>query len=316
MSDFDKFFNNDYDFEIILGTYLYPHRLLSEPDWNDRYSATEIINTAKVDDLEIYITINGGLFVTPPPELILEDPLDFSKFYNKQEFEEKVATAFNQLICEFSFFGLVSEPATPVQISIGKKINNHALITSGYGGREMYLDRTITPSIDLLSQNRWRTYPLVNPDIILKAICLERASILARINITIPVIIASAYSNFSKRQLGETIIDSWMVIEQLLNDYWKVHISKINDTSRKKRLKDHRTYSSSVKIEMLFSLGLFPNDLYEKINKARKHRNDLAHNVVISLDGAKESTVALQSMIEFFLKTKIEPLLVNEGINW
>ena len=306
MSNLDYFFQN-VPSETVIGTYLYPHVLLGKPNFDDPYSATSIISKLEVDDLEIFITLNGGLFVKPPMDLV--------QIAEKIEFEERVSKAFNLIICEFAFNGIVSVPATPVHIAVGKLINNHALIISASGGSEMYLEKTMEQSMHLI-RGTWRTHRMTSPDIIQKVIRLDCSTKLMEVSQNLPALIAGAYSYFSQRQLSESLLDSWIVIEQILDWYWSNYVSKFSDKKRKESLKDSRTYTSAVRIEILCSASVFPQQVYEKINNARKHRNNLAHRAKINISMAKETVDALKLMIEFFCGCSINPFLVNEGVNW
>lgn len=309
MSALDKFFQGKSGSGSVIGTYLYPYRLLSEPDWNDPYTATAVIATTNVDSLEVHITCNGGLFLRPPGKLV--------DFQDKIAFEEKASNAFNRIICEFAFHGIVSEPSTPTHISAGKMIDDHALITSAGGEREIYPERTTNPSLHLLlPQGIWQMYPLVDAKTVQEVVHLKASSEIAKVSESLPALTAGAYSLFSRRQLSEALIDSWIVIEQLVDCFWSTHISQVSDKRRRGRLKDTRTYTSSVRIEILHTIGTFPRSLYEALAVARKHRNDLAHRADINLKMARETVTAMKQMIEFYCGCTIEPLLTNDSLNW
>jgi hypothetical protein len=50
----------------------------------------------------------------------------------------------------------------------------------------------------------------------------------------------------------------------------------------KEILKDSRTYPFSVKLQLVYSMGLLPNPIYQNIRKINRIRNDLAHNLEIN----------------------------------
>lgn len=309
MSKLDKFFQGGSRGETVIGTYLYPYRLLSKPDWEDPYSATAVISKTNADSLEVYITCNGGLFLRPPTNI--------STFQDKIEFEEIASNVFNRIICEFAFHGIVSAPSTPSHISAGQMIDDHALITSATGGREIYPERTMNPALHLLSpQGTWRMHQLIDEKVVKRVSSLTASSKLAIVSDNLPALAAGAYSLFSQRQLSEALIDSWIVIEQLIDWFWSTHISQIPDTKRRKRLNDTRTYTSSVRIEILRTTGTFPQSLHEVLHVARKHRNDLAHRAQINQEMARETATAMKQMIEFYCDCTIEPLIANQTINW
>jgi hypothetical protein len=319
VSELEKFFKSDPQGERVIGTYLYPYRLFGEPDWNDPYSATAVIANVQVGSDELLITCNGGLFIRPPANLsdLLSAEIDPGKddLKAKLAFEEKAANAFNRVICEFALKGIVSEPATPVHISRGELINDHALIRSASGGREIYLERTTMPLMQLL-QRTWRMNQLHDLDVVEAMARQECTSQLVQVSDYLPTLVAGAYSLFSQRQLSEALIDSWIVVEQIIDWLWTDYLLRIADKSRKKRLSDPRTYSAAVQIEILHTIGVLPLSLYQALNTARKHRNDLAHRAEISLTMATEGVTAMKQIIEFLCKTSVEPPSVSVGVNW
>lgn len=51
--------------------------------------------------------------------------------------------------------------------------------------------------------------------------------------------------------------------------------------SPKDILKDSRAYPFSVKLQIVYSMGLVPNNIYQNIRKINRIRNELAHNLEI-----------------------------------
>ncbi len=49
-------------------------------------------------------------------------------------------------------------------------------------------------------------------------------------------------------------------------------------------LEDHRTYSFSVKLQLVYSMDLLPKHIYLNIRKVNKIRNQLAHNLELDTD--------------------------------
>jgi transposase len=73
-------------------------------------------------------------------------------------------------------------------------------------------------------------------------------------------------------------------------------VPEIAEKKRQQFLNDHRTWTSSAKLEVLFQKNLLNNDVYGKLDQARKARNDFAHRgaapsqevALIALTGAFE----------------------------
>jgi hypothetical protein len=321
LSGLDQFFRTRTAGERVIGTYLYPLCLLSEPDWHDPYSATEVVDSVQAESKEILITRMSGLFVRPPQQLsnpytepVGSPPAD--DLEEKLAFEEDAAQVFNRVICEFCLLGVVSQPTSPVHISFAQLIDQHILIASGSGGRESYWERSIAPAEALLRDQEWRTWPLRPQNVLEKASSLTRANRLAKISPSLPEFVAGAYSLYSQRQMNEALADSWVVCEQLLNHLWLQYRGQMTDQSRKKRLGDNRTYSASVKLEVLRTAGVLPDPLYRALHKARAHRNDLMHGATNSLDATSECMTAMKMTLEHILGEEVAQPAVSIGVNW
>lgn len=312
----EEFFRGENRGEIVVGTYLYPHTYLRTPDSANPYSLTSIVDVVEVGDLEVLVSINGGLFVRPPEELVLDDPvapLSAVQFHAKFSFEERVARAFNMLICELSLNGVTSAPATPVHISAGRLIENHALIMSAAGNSA--IERTLAPALHLLT-NTWGHYTWCQPESLETAAKLTCANKLASLSQNLPTFVAGAYSLYSQRQLSEALIDAWIAIEQIIDSYWESYISQMDENGRRARLRDTRSYTAAVRTEVLFTAGKIPASLYKDWNTSRKHRNALSHRAQIELKAARETVMALKETIEFFCGETVSVPLLSQSINW
>ena len=304
----------------VVGTYLWPTRIIGQPQWADPYSLTSVISTLRVGKHRVMITRMGGLFVKPPrsfsdpysggPEVGSEDEL-----WRKIEFEVEVARCFNGVICELALNGLVSAPASPIDISWGQLVDGHALVLGGSGGREAYLHRSVQPLLELLQDN-WLTWPVRGEETLKKAARMALTRRLSAISETLPELVAGAYSNYSRRQVGEAIADSWVVTEQVVDYLWQGHVKTVRDKARKDRLKDDRTYSASVRAEILLTAGALPEDLYVSVQRARKLRNDLMHSAKMALPAATQCVNAMREAVEFVCGTTVVPPDVTQGVNW
>lgn len=314
MVELGDFFKTNVPADKVVGTYIYPYCLLSEPNWKNPLSATEIIQQIDTSQSEILVTRNGGLFIKPPAELARADPV--SNLEAKIAFEEEAAKLLNLVICEYALHEIVSEPATQVHISAGKLIDGYALITSAGGGREFYPERTIIPSL-LLLQGTWQVYHrLQDKQITVNVAKLSCASRLAEISENLPALTAGAYSLYSRRQLSEALIDAWIVVEQVIDWLWDKHRDRISDAERRDRLADSRTYTSAVRIELLHTIDVLDPGLYSHMTRARTHRNNLAHRATISLDMAEETLMAMRSTVEFVCGMQVSAPVTSIGVNW
>lgn len=93
---------------------------------------------------------------------------------------------------------------------------------------------------------------------------------------------------FTELRYGNTVdalSNLWIVVEQLTEMLWANRFIEIDDKhpspeipNRRRSLgQDTRTWSTSVRQEMLFQIGVIPSHAYSRIHPARKARNDLVH---------------------------------------
>ncbi len=289
----------------VIGTYLYPNRIFGDFNPQKPEDVPRVITKTKVEDTEVYITGNGGLFYLAP-----EDIEDANQ---ENELKQKTAEIINQVICEFALNGIISAPATPTHISVGYLFSDRILVMAGGGGPEIYNERTIIPILKLF-QGNWIADAHTEKSIVEKVSRLECTSKLVEISSNLPTLIAGAYSLFSQCQYSESLIDSWIVIEQILDYLWSNYCSSFVDVARKDRLSDTRTYSASVRIEILHSIDLISKDLYISFNRARKNRNDLAHRARISLEMANECIDALRQVIEEICGQAVYKAIPSQGV--
>lgn len=83
----------------------------------------------------------------------------------------------------------------------------------------------------------------------------------------------------------DALSNLWMVVEQLTEHLWKSRFladSSLQPASeikgrRKSLEQDTRTWSTSVRQEILFQVNVLPEQTYSKLHAARRARNELAH---------------------------------------
>lgn len=319
MSGLERFYKSRTAGERVIGTYLWPLRLFGAPDPRDPYWATEVIRSIRIGSHEVLVTRNSGLFVRPPDtfsDSYRDNQIELrSDLEDKLSFEEEVAGSFNRLICELALMGVVSEPASPVHISYGQLIDDHALVTVASGGREIYQERSLFPSLALL-RGDWLSWPIHPESAVDQAANQACTSYLGHISPSLPALVAGAYSLFSRRQLSEALMDSWIVSEQILDHLWEKYMLTVPDRARKKRLEDTRIFTATVRAEVLLTAGTIGLSIYQAIQKARKHRNDLAHRAKISLSNASECLHTMKALVELVCEREVAWPEVSTGVNW
>ncbi len=295
---------------------MYPYRSFGD---NEPESERNIIVCANSGPDTVYFTRNGGMFMRPPADLLDPDLIASrtpeKDFEHRAAFLDKASNLFNRIICEFCLLGIVSEPATPTTIAAAMIDDGAAWITSAGGARESYLERTIVGSVprDFISG---LIPPSKHPTAQAGLACnQEHASRLAEISEHLPTLVAGAYYQFSRRQLSEALVDSWIVIEQIIDCYWTYYVSHFRG-SRKDRLVDARTYTVAVRLETLHTVDLIPYEIYEYLNIARKHRNELAHRALIDINRAADTVLAMHALLEFCCNSQLAMPLARLTITW
>ncbi len=111
-----------------------------------------------------------------------------------------------------------------------------------------------------------------------------------------------AYGNWSS-----ALSNLWITIEQLTDWHWtnsfisnpSYHPAKMIEKRLPSLKSDSRTWSSSVKQEMLFQTGIFDESIYKSLFPARRARNRLVHDgIEVKAEIVTNLFGALCSMIE------------------
>lgn len=117
-------------------------------------------------------------------------------------------------------------------------------------------------------------------------------------NISPSVLIQSA-SYYVSKQYTESLIFSWTTIEKIVNLIWDKEVIAKDDgniSARKTLLKDFRTWTNAVRMDVLFQLHLLPTELYSSLTLTRKTRNNFMHNQ--NAIKSQHAEVALKSLMQ------------------
>jgi hypothetical protein len=197
----------------------------------------------------------------------------------------KALALFNRTLSELAVGGVYCEAVQPDDIGYGSlTLHGYTRLLGGGGGASASLHKAArTKHIGTIDVIR-----LLNPEVIDQAE-LERAFSAGRKRLQqldgIPreqLLYAITY--YVKGQWAESLIHAWTTTERIIEIAWASHVCNAALASSKKRkqfLNDHRTWTSSAKLEVLFQKGLLPINTYEKLDVARKARNAFAHQGVV-----------------------------------
>jgi hypothetical protein len=84
------------------------------------------------------------------------------------------------------------------------------------GARQEARPRTADLVFQVL-QSQWVGWAVVDPAIVRASSDLVRTRLLRSISPTIPDLVGGAYYNLSRHHLAEGLLDTWIVVEQLLD---------------------------------------------------------------------------------------------------
>jgi hypothetical protein len=315
---FHRFFGSDPDAELVIGTHLFPPVLFGELRGSppDQDFATEVIRTVEVDSFEFLVTRMGGMFVRPPGDLVGMEIGQAIK--PRLDFETNAAAALNLFICELNTRGeVLSEPTSSLHMSRGELIADHAVITSGGGGSVVFHERTLGPTLALHEPVGLVMLP-TRPEAVLDgALPLANSLALKSISTSLPELVAATYFLWSRRQLGEALIDGWVVCEQILGHIWKQqYVAAALDGGHRNRLRDHRTFTAAVQAEVLYARGVLPESLYRVVQEARGSRNDMAHGASVTVESANSGIVAMKAMLDHVLPQPVAEPELAQWLNW
>jgi hypothetical protein len=288
----------DQEWTPIKGAWVLPLVFFGTDRTLDPNDYLEVMRVIPIGDADVAVTRGGGLFVRDRGQ------------YNSPESRDRLADSLNLLLAEFAVQGLPSKPITDIEIHDGKLIGRHAAIVGG-GGR--FADRTWGPFALLASPPRdlansaghvgatyWPVnfYWFVHDESLLDRACeLRNALRLQQISQSLPSLLVAAIYNVERHNLPEAIISAWIVCEELISFLWDEYVNTNTDRKRRDRLNDHRTYSASVRLDMLLAEKVLAPELNQVVHEARRVRNALAHRASISRSAAEACDLALRELL-------------------
>jgi hypothetical protein len=196
---------------------------------------------------------------------------------------ENALQKFNETLGILLLGGIYSESVQPENISYGLLhfdgyIKNHGGGTDLIANFHRSIRTKLVGTLDVIS--------LLNPPMVsvrsIEDSYQKGKDIFSKLKNLSPNLLLDGTSNYVRHQWSESLIFLWTSIEQLIDLIWQQEVVNVTTEEsvdgRKDFLKDHRTWTSSTRIELLFQKGIVPLDVYQFLNSARKVRNDFIHN--------------------------------------
>lgn len=212
---------------------------------------------------------------------------------------DKALAVFNKTLSELLMGGLYCEAVSPDDICYGSMtLTAYARIHGGGDGPAASFHKAArTKHIGAHDAIR-----LLQPDIVLTD-DLQSALSAGRMLVNglgeVPreqILFGVTY--YVNRQWAESLIHVWTTTERIIEIAWQKYVANPSVTSKSRRqfLNDHRTWTSSAKLELLFQKGLLHIKTYEKLDQGRKARNEFAHRGTIPTQS--NALVALEAAFE------------------
>lgn len=242
--------------------------------------------------------------------------------------QEEAVEFFNNLLCQLLLGGIFCEAVDKRDVVWGQLHEKHLLWPVDLGE---------SASSHLHSKLRMRlagnidSIILSNPSFIrysdfIKSLSIGK-SVLEKIYNLTPAYLIRGATEIKYRNWGLALSSLWITIEQLTEYLWKERFIKNNTfhpvnpiPNRIKALReDHRTWSVSIKQEVLFQTQIISADLFQRLYPVRQARNGLVHNgdhieqsIAIS---AYESTVELIMLCTENMQLPVKDIDLTQGLD-
>lgn len=292
----------------VLGVQLFPPRLLVPvqeliAEATRVEAATRILAAGQpMGDWEVMLGSTAALFVRRPVDL--EDTWEARSL-----FAGEAATVLNSIVCEMALGGAFFQPVSPVDLAGAVLLDNHAAVISGPHSI-LFAEAIQGPPLRLLAAPPFEP---IDWGQTLEAAMSRR---LSEISPQLPQAVAAAYFWHSQRQNVAALLNAWITCEQVLDHWWRQHIATIPAKERRNRLRDSRTYGSSVRIETLQGVGWLSDDLADALHIARQARNQLAHRATLTMDGTTQAMLTMKATLEKVLDQSLAAPSLGEWMHW
>jgi hypothetical protein len=213
---------------------------------------------------------------------------------------ENALAVFNRTLSELLVGGLYCEAVAPDDLSAGTiTLTAYTkIIVGGIGANASLHKAARTKHIGALDVIQLFKPEIVSVDDITSALSAGR-ELLSPLKDLPREQILYGVTYYGQRQWAESLIHVWTTTERLLEIAWKERIvqpAKATSKKRREFLEDHRTWTASAKLEVLFQKGLFDTEIYDKLDRARRARNDFAHRGVVP--SQEQALVAIDGAFE------------------
>jgi hypothetical protein len=244
---------------------------------------------ATIDDRELVVTHGSGFFVRATGVIGRDG-------YGEPERNRDRLDAVricNLVVCELTLNGLTARPFTPEDLCASLREGSSASIWVAGGLKQVrsWATQSVLRGSADMSVIHW---PAADVELLRRSTEPTRALKLAAVSETLPDFVASAVISRHWERPAETLLFSWIVAEQLVNQAWEARIPEVAlDPTHRDRLKDSRTYTAAVQTDTLHAIGRITDQASQALSRARSFRNALAHSAKLDDAAATAGLVAM-----------------------
>lgn len=252
-------------------------------DENDQWSPTlEQINARDYDYVKLHrMSTYFDVGITPYSLGVCFDGTLVLPALPQYRDRTNALAAFNQTLTELLIGGIYCEAVTPDDIGYGSlSFTAYAKIQGGGTGPSASFHQAArTKHIGTLDVIRLLTPETVSSKAMQESLAAGR-SLLEKLGDIPQEQVLYGTTFYVRKQWAESLIHIWTTTERIVELAWQKHVVEAAGIPSKKRrgfLDDHRTWSVSTKLEVLFQKSLLPEETLSTLDEVRKARNDFAH---------------------------------------
>jgi hypothetical protein len=259
--------------------------------------ATRIARTITVDNRRVRVTHGGGVFVERR-SVIGRDGYDLQSMLADQDDAVRI---INLVVCELDVNAAgICSAVTRADLCTALVEGRRASIWAAAGSSQFRSWATQKALLD--ADPNVLAWPRITRDTLAAIVRLRRSAVLSGIADTLPELISAGVYYTHQGRPAEGIINCFVAIEQMINQLWRTTvIPTATDAKHRDSLSDTRTWTTAARSELLMREGTLPEPVFEAVRKARKHRNDVAHEGTASVEGNLEALEALQLVLALAL---------------
>lgn len=298
--------------------YISPFRLVNGPDSPPWAVSIEQVNKGGWDYVALHERVGGiDVGLTSPYHLVVaRDGAVALPPIPELRSDQEAVEFFNRCFAAMLLGGIYCEAIGLDGLEFGAIFDWKYVRTHGGG---MASANRLHKQFRMDSGSALDTIMLMNPRTLeigrlAEAMGVGRA-ILAKVPEVSGEFLLKGVTGFARRDWGTALANLWIVVEQITSHLWASHVLNPakGDNSvpgRSKQLEDFRTWTTSVRLEVLHQLGKLPTDALAMLSEARKARNDLSHKGRHpSASAAKAAWGGVMSLLEIAVPDVSIPLL-------